>query len=159
MGKLQFHENKTLKLNNVLKYKILLKKEEQDLNVIIQQMQSYIKAKGSIQIGPLIQCTRTIPQENDKLEVEIIFMLQCNNYICQIEPPYSMESIIRIPNSLYCRYNGPEMSLKFAYDKIYLEAFENDVKLTNSTYTVFLNNNYEENYIIADVFIPRKENI
>lgn len=55
MNKLQFHNNKVLKLTNVLKYKILIDEESFDLNVAIEQMQSYIKIKGAMQVGLLIQ--------------------------------------------------------------------------------------------------------
>ncbi len=157
MSKLQFNENKTLKLTNVLKYKILLDEENFDFNVAIEQMQSYIKTKGAMQIGPLIQYTRTFLNENNELDMEIIMMLQCNNYIHSVEQPYSMESVIRVPNALYCRYSGPESSLKFAYDKINLEAFENDIKVGDCNYTIFVDSNQEEDIMIADVFVPRAE--
>ena len=143
MSKLQFSENKTLKLTNVLKYKILLNEEDFDLNVAIEQMQSYIKTKGAMQIGPLIQFTRTFLNEAGELDMEIIMMLQCNNYIHSVEQPYSMESVIRVPNALYCHYTGPETFLKFAYDKINLEAFESDITLADYNYTIFVDNNQE----------------
>lgn len=158
MNKLQFHNNKVLKLTNVLKYKILLDDESFDLNVAIEQMQSYIRAKGAMQIGPLIQYTRAFLNENNEMDMEIVMMIQCNNYIHSVEQPYSMESVIRVPNALYCRYTGPETSLKFAYDKINVEAFEQDIKLADCNYTIFLDNNQEEDITIADVFVPRAEN-
>ncbi len=157
MNKLQYYNNKVLKLTNVLKYKILLDDESFDFNVSIEQMQSYIRTKGAMQIGPLIQYTRTFMNENNELDMEIVMMLQCNNYIHSVEPPYSMESVIRVPNALYCRYTGPETSLKFAYDKINVEAFEQDIKLADYNYTIFLDNNEEEGITIADVFVPRAE--
>lgn len=157
MTKLQFHDNKVLKLTNVLKYKILLDDESFDFNVAIEQMQSYIRAKGAMQVGPLIQYTQTFLNENGELDMEIVMLLQCNNYIHSVEPPYSMESVIRVPNALYCRYTGPESSLKFAYDKINVEAFEQDIKLADCNYTIFVDHNQEEDIMIADVFVPRAE--
>ena len=124
---------------------------------MIEQMQQYIKIKGATQIGPLIQCSRVYMNENNELDMEIILMLQCNNYIHNVEPPYSMESVIRVPNCMYCRYIGPEDKLKFAYDKIHLEAFENDIELEDCSYTIFVDRNEEEETIVADVFIPRKD--
>lgn len=91
MSKLQFHNNKVLKLTNVLKYKILLDNENFDLNVAIEQMQFYIRAKGAMQIEPLIQYTRAFLNENNELDV------------------------IRVSNALYCRYTGLETSLKFVF--------------------------------------------
>lgn len=158
MSKLQFKENKILKLTNVLKYRILLDEENFDFNVAIEQMQSYIKTKGAMQIGPLIQYTRTFLNEAGELDMEIIMMLQCSNYIHSVEQPYSMESVIRVPNALYCRYTGPEQSLKFAYDKINLEAFERDIKLADYNYTIFVDNNSEEDLMTADVFVARVDN-
>ena len=157
MKKIQFSESKILKLTNVLKYKILMQEENFDFNVAIEQMQSYIKTKGAMQIGPLIQFTRTFLNEAGELDMEIIMMLQCNNYIHSVEQPYSMESVIRVPNALYCHYTGPETFLKFAYDKINLEAFESDITLADYNYTIFVDNNQEEEIMVADVFIPRAE--
>lgn len=155
MSKLKFNENKTLKLTNVLKYKIIL--NEDDYDVTIQQMQSYIRTKGAIQIGPLIQYTRPLLNEKGELDVEIIMMMQCNNYIHSVESPYFMESMIRVPNALYCRYNGPEHSLGFVYDKIQLEAFENDIPLKGDSYTIFVDRDEENETITADVFMERAD--
>lgn len=155
MKKIQFSESKTLKLTNVLKYKILMQEENFDLNVAIEQMQSYIKTKGAMQIGPLIQYTRTFLNDNNELDMEIVLLLQCNNFIHSVEQPYSMESLIRVPDAMYCRYRGPEAALKFAYDKINLEAFEQDIKLADNSYTIFVDNNEEEGIMTADVFIPK----
>ena len=59
MSKLQYNPNKVLKLQNVLICKMNLEEEDVDFNLIVDKMQSYIKVKGAIQIGPLIQQTRT----------------------------------------------------------------------------------------------------
>ena len=47
--------------------------------------------------------------------------------------------------------------MKFAYDKIHLEAFENDIPLKEDNYTIFVDQNVEEGTIVADVFIPKAE--
>ncbi len=153
MNKLQYSQGKTLKLTNVLFQKIILGTDDINMNSLLEQMQTYIKVKGSRQIGPLIQHTKTVIS-NDKIEAEICFMLQCNNFINKVEEPYYMESVIRATDCLYCRYTGPEESLKFAYDKINLEAFENNISLSNESYTIFVDKNVEESEIVADVFIP-----
>lgn len=157
MDKLQFKENKVLKLVNVLKYKVQIEQNSIDLNSIIERMTSNIKIKGATQVGPLIRYSRVFTNENNELDMEIILMLQCNNYIHNVEPPYSMESVIRVPNCMYCRYIGPEDKLKFAYDKIHLEAFENDIELEDCSYTIFVDRNEEDETIVVDVFIPRKD--
>lgn len=157
MSKLQFKGNKILKLVNVLRYKVQTEQKDIDFNTKIEQMTSNIKTKAATQIGPLIQYTKVDLNDNGKLDMEIVLMLQCNNYIHNVEPPYSMESVIRVPNCMYCRYIGPEDKLKFAYDKIHLEAFENDIELEDCSYTIFVDRNEEDETIVADVFIPRKD--
>lgn len=155
MNKLQYHFKKVLRLNNVCKY-VVMTEENVDINLIIEQMKAYIKTKGTRDVGPLIQYTKTYI-DNDEVKMELILMIQCSNYIHNVEPPYSMESIIRIPNALYCRYTGPESNLRFAYDKINIEAFEEDITLTGSCYTIYVDNNPEEGSIIADVFMERAD--
>ena len=108
-------------------------------------------------VGPLIQYTRTFMNDDDKLDIEVVMMLQCNNFIHNVEQPYSMESVIRVPSVLYCRYMGQESKLKLAYDKINVEAFEADIALENCNYTIFVNNNVEEDIITVDVFVPKTE--
>lgn len=157
MSKIQVSQNKVLKLQNVLINKISLEDEELDFNIIVEKMQSYIKVKGAIQIGPLIQHTKPFVNKDEELDMEINMLLQCNNYIHSVEPPYSMQSLVRVPNCMYCRYTGPEEKLKFAYDKINLEAFENDIELTGESYTVFVDQNEEDGTIVADVFMPKAE--
>lgn len=157
MNKIQFYENKSLRLTNVLMYKQHTNDENIDFNVAIEQMQSYIKTKGAMQIGPLIQYTKTYINENNELDIEIIMMLQCNNYIDGVEQPYSMESVVRVQDAFYCRYTGPEICVKFAYDKINLEAFEKDIKLANYNYTIFVDRNMEEDIMVVDVFIPKED--
>ncbi len=158
MDRLRFHDSKSLKLTNVLKYKIMDDNENVDLHVIIEQMKSYIRAKGAMQIGPLIQYAKMSIGDKNELEFEVIMMLQCSNYIHNVEHPYYMEAILRIPNALYCRYTGPESTLKYAYDKINVEAFEKNIAMENCNYTIFVDKNVEEDIIVADVFVPRAEN-
>lgn len=155
MFKLQVNNNKTLKLKNVLNNKVDFSDEKMDINILVEKMQSYIRVKGAMQIGPLIQHTKPFVNNEEELDVELNLLLQCNNFIHNVEKPYMMESILRIPNCMYCRYIGPEEKLKFAYDKINLEAFENDIELTGESYTVFVDQNEEEGIIVADVFMPK----
>lgn len=157
MNKITTNESKTIKLTNVLKYKYSLYEQNFDFNVEIEKMQSYIKVKDATQVGPLIQYTRTFMNEAQNFQIEMILMLQCNNYIHSVEEPYSMESIVRVTDCMFCRYTGPEDNLKYAYDKINLEAFENDILLKGESYTIFVSHNEEENTMVADVFVPRAD--
>ena len=155
MSKIHFNEKKTIKLQNALIYRLDLKEEKVD--IILERMQLYIKMKGAMQIGPLIQYTSPYINKNGEMDIDIYIILQCNTYMHNIEQPYRMETMLRISNCMYCRYIGPEDKLKFAYDKILLEAFENDIELEDCNYTIFVDRNEEEETIVADVFIPRKD--
>lgn len=155
MSKLQLSTNKTLKLTNVLKYKINFTGEELRIEALIEQMQSYIRIKGVAQIGPLIQYTRPYVNESGQMEIEMMFLLQCSSFIHEVEEPYSMESVLRVPDCMYVRYMEAEDKLKFAYDKIHLTAFEENIPLRGDSYTIFVDRNEEENIIVADVFMPK----
>lgn len=154
MSKLQLSKNKVLKLTNVLVNKISLNDEEMDFNIVVEKMESHIKTKGFKQVGPLVQYMRPFVKDGE-LDMEISLLLQCDNYIYSVEKPYSIESVIRVTNCMYCRYVGSDEKLAFAYDKIKLDAFENDIELTGESYTVFVDQNEEEGTIVADVFMPK----
>lgn len=149
------NQSKTLKLSNVLVCKIDIKNNE-DLNNIIIKMENYIKSKGAMPIGPLIQKTSYSINEEGQLDIQLFFMRQSNNFIHNVEEPYKMESVIRVRNCMYARYIGPEEKLNFAYDKINVTAFEEDIKLSNENYTIFVNK--QEDNIVADVFVEKKSN-
>lgn len=155
MSKLQFSPQKSLRLENVLKYKVLLDEEDMNLEIMIEQMQSYINVKGAAQIGPLIQYTRTFVNEENELDMEIIMLLQCNHFIHNVEPPYQMESVLRVKNCMYCRYTGPGEKMKFAFDKINLEAFEEDIELKGDSYTIYVDE--QDGDMTVDVFMERVE--
>lgn len=155
MSKIQVVPNKTLRLENVLICRINIEEENVDINMIIEKMQNYISVKGAKQKGPLIQYTKTYINAQKKMDVEISMCLQCDKYIHNVEKPYYMKSILRITNCMYCRYIGPEEKLQFAYDKINIEAFENNIEIMDESYTVFVDQSDE--MLIADVFVPKVE--
>lgn len=156
MNKLQLSLDKVLKLTNVLK-KDINPKEFEDFTKEVEFMENQIKVKGAIPKGPLVQYSNGIVNAEGEWEVEVKFLCQANNFIHNVDQPYSMESVLRVPNCMYCRYIGPEYKLKFAYDKINLEAFENDIELKGDNYTIFVAQNEEEDTIVADVFMPRAD--
>lgn len=155
MKTIQIYTNKTLKLCNVLKYTVQVGENGFELNAVIEQMMSYIKTKGSTQMGPLIQYSNSYINEKEEVDIDIRFMLQCKAFIHSVEQPYSMDSVLRIPNCMFCRYIGPEDKLSFAYQKIQIVAFENDIPLKGDNYTIFVDRDEENETITADVFMER----
>lgn len=155
MGSLKLNKNKILKLTNVL-IKRFNGNELDIVQVEVEKMVNYLKSKGSIQVGPAIQYANTFINQEGQLDIEMRMLLQSNNYIKKIEEPYYMESIIRVKNCMYVRYQGGEDELKYAYDKIILTAFEEDIPLKGDSYTIFVDQ--QDDQIIADVFMERADN-
>ena len=121
----------------------------------VEKMINYLNIKGMKNIGPLIQYTKVNLNQNEGVNMEIKILLQSNNYIYNVESPYHMESVICVKNCIYVRYQGDENKLKFAYDKINLTAFEEDIPLKGDSYTIFVEQ--KDDQIIADVFMERAD--
>lgn len=155
MKKINVSDNKTLKLSNVVITEITIE-QSKNIVILVEKMENYIKSKGATPIGPLIQKTSYHINDEGQLEIKVYLMRQANNFIHNVEPPYTMESVLRVKNCMYARYTGQEEKLKFAYDKINLTAFEEDIELSNENYTIFVDK--QDDNIIADVFVEKKVN-
>ena len=58
---------------------------------------------------------------------------------------------------MFARFTEKEENLQYAYSKLGLFAFENDIKLKGDSYTVFVDKNEEG--IVADVFMELKQGV
>lgn len=152
-GNIEVFSKKSLKLINTVLLRIDLS-EQEDLSININKIENYIKSKGAIPIGPIIQKTEYNVNDEGKLDIKIFLMRQANNFIHNIESPYTMESVLRVKNCMYARYTGPEEKLKLAYDKINVTAFEEDIELSNTSYTIFVDK--QDDNIVADIFVEKK---
>lgn len=148
--KIVLRENKTLKLNNVL-IREVSGNELIDINQITYMMDSYIKSKGNSTLGPMINYSSVEVDENGQPKVTIRIMVQLKNPIHNIEKPYEFQSQLRVTNCLFARFTEKEENLQFAYQKLGVYAFENNIKLKGDSYTVFVKK--EEENIVADVFM------
>ncbi|MBL4931805.1 hypothetical protein [Clostridium paridis] len=144
-------ENKTLKLNNVL-IREIGEAELKDIDKISYMIESYIKSKGNSKIGPMINYTSVSADENGQAKLVLKFMIQLKAPLHNVETPYELRNQIRIQNCLFARFTEKEENLQFAYSKLNLYAFENDIRLKGDSYTVFVDK-MENNDIIADVFM------
>ena len=131
-----------------------IKCDNRNVEHSIIQMDNYIKSKGVTPIGPLIQKTEYSVNDEGQIDIKVYLMRQANNFIHNVEAPYTMESVLRVRNCMYARYTGPEEKLKLAYDKINVTDFEEDIELSNSNYTIFLDK--QDDNIVADIFVEKK---
>lgn len=148
--KIALRENKTLKLNNLL-IREISENELIDINKISYMMDSYIKSKGNSTIGPMINYSTLEIDENGQPKVIIKLMIQLKNPIYNVEKSYELKEQLRVTNCLFARFTEKEENLQFAYQKLGVYAFENDIKLKGDSYTVFVKQ--EEENIVADVFM------
>ena len=102
MNKISLHENKVLKLQNVVSLGMNME-ENVNIDLLIDKMDTYIQTHGAKQIGPLIQATSFEIKDDGAVDIKMQFMLQTDNFIHNVEPPYRMDSILRVKNCLYAR--------------------------------------------------------
>ena len=150
---IQISNNKTLKLTNVLFFD-LSSSDNDNIEIDILRMENYIKSKGAVPIGPLIQKSCYNINADGQLEIHVYLMRQANNYIHNVEAPFKMESIVRVRNCIYARFTGPEDKMRLAYDKIHVTAFEENIELADEYYTVYVDQ--QDGSIVADVFVEKK---
>lgn len=151
-NKIIISTNKSLKLSNL--FSTELDNLNENLSVVLSKLENNLKIKGVIPIGPIIQKTEFCVNEEGKSYVRLYLMRQANNFIHNVESPYTMESVLRVKNCMYARYSGPEEKLKLAYDKINVTAFEEGIELSNTSYTIFVDK--QDDNIVADVFVEKK---
>ena len=148
--KIIVRENKVLKLNTVLTREIS-ENEFMEIDKVAYMMESYIKSKGNSILGPMINYTTVEADENGQVKMILKLMFQLKSPIHNVETPYVLKNQIRVTNCLFARFSEKEENLQFAYSKLQLYAFENDIKLKGDTYTVFVEN--KDSKMIADVFM------
>ena len=151
MNEIKVAENKTLKLTNVLS-RVVRPEELANLPVILTQMQNFMKSNGVQPIGPLVQAIKasTGPDQMP----EMYMMQQATQMIPNMEPGYHMDAVLRVKNCLYAHFTGPLGYSQLATSKLQILAFENDIKLTGDSYTIYVNQDEDDGVI--DVFMETK---
>lgn len=150
MNPIQVSESKTLKLTNVLSRRIM-PEELQNVGTIVMQMDNFIKSQNALPIGPLVQHIEVTL--GPKPEAQIYLMRQANQLITKIDPQYHMDAVLRVKDCLYAHYTGPMAKSELATHKLNILAFENDIKLKNSSYTIFVNQDDDD--AVVDVFMEK----
>ncbi|MBQ0004512.1 MAG: hypothetical protein KBS68_01465 [Clostridiales bacterium] len=166
MSKIEVHKNKSLRLDNVLINKVfrvstLDSENDSSLETFsieaeVAKMNNEIITKGAQPVGPLVQYSGAKFQSDSGVEIEICLMIQADRFINNINATYVMEPVISVKNCMYTRFTGLEEDINFAYQKIQVEAYENEIKLKGSSFTIFLDSDNETGFITADIFMERR---
>ena len=151
MREIQIADHKTLKLTNVLSRKIQ-PEEFANLQVVLTQMVNFIKSNNAQPIGPMIQCVKMSTGPNP--QAEVYFMQQTTQLIPRMDPGYQMDAVLRVRNCLYAHYVGPMSQSGLASQKLNIMAFEHELELTGTVYTVFVNQDDDEG--VVDTFMETK---
>ena len=151
MNEIKVAENKTLKLTNVLS-RLVRPEELGNLPVILTQMQNFIKSNGAQPIGPLVQAVKmgTGPDHVP----ELYMMQQATQMITQMEPGYHMDAVLRVKGCLYAHFTGPMDHSSLASQKLNIYAYEHEIELTGTTYSIYVNQDSENG--VMDVFMETK---
>lgn len=150
MNPIQVSESKTLKLTNVLSRRIM-PEELQSIGTIVMQMDNFIKSQNALPIGPLVQ--HIVVTTGPNPEPQLYLMRQTNQLITRLEAQYHMDAVLRVKDCLYAHYTGPLAKSELATQKLNILAFENDIKLNNSVYTIFVSQDDDE--AVVDVFMEK----
>lgn len=156
MPKIEFRENKILKLTNLLSRKVP-SEEIFNQSKQIEMLANWIKAKGYTAVGPMIMYNsgvKGLDAENKPI-IDARIMLQLQQSDVRIQLPYKFEKELRITNCLFARFNDKAEYLQYATNKLMLFAYENDLTLTNESYIVCIEQNSER--LMADIFMPLKQ--
>ena len=151
MNEIKVAENKTLKLTNVVSRRIQ-PEEFNNMQIVLTQMHNFIKSNGAQPLGPLVQCIKLPAGPNP--QPEVYMMQQATQLIPQMDPGYHMDAILRVKNCLYAHYTGPMENSQLASYKLQVHAFENDQKLTGTSYTIYVNQDSDD--AVIDVFMETK---
>ena len=149
MNEIKVAENKTLKLTNVLSREVR-GDEMANMPLVLTQMHNFIKSHGAQPIGPLVQTITVTPEH----EMKMFLMQQATQFIPQMEPGYHMDAVLRVKNCLYAHYTGPMPESQLASYKLQVHAFENEQKLTGTSYTIYVNQDSDD--AVIDVFMETK---
>ena len=89
-----------------------------------------------------------------RIQPEVYMMQQATQLIPRMEAGYSMDAVLRVRNCLYAHYVGPMSQSGLASQKLNIMAFEHELELTGTVYTVFVNQDDDEG--VVDTFMETK---
>ena len=152
---MQIHINKILRLKNVLETQIDFTNPQSHKNSIFK-IKDFISSNNLKEIGPFLE-KKTHPIDN-KSKVESYILIQVDKSIDQKNLPktFNFHSMMTINNCLFLEYHGDMTKIGFAYSKLELFVFENNLTSLNCIYTAFITNDGIPSK--AHIFLPLEDN-
>lgn len=149
MEKIKIHDNKRLKLINVI-IKELRNVSSVNLNNEIRKFINLLEVSKIQTRGPLITKTIGTRFENDELLFDYDIMIQ-------LEKPTKLKKFkvlenITLDNCLYVHYEGIQEDFSYVQTKLELYIWENDLITTGEEITIHIES--FDDMMIADVFRP-----
>ena len=136
MAKLEIKDNKKLVLKSVICKKLYDIKAE-NINQEIEKFYQHLQLLKAQIFGPLIvkSCGTTIHHNAQ-----------------QYSNIYDVQDSISVPYCLYVRFEDSPEYLQYAYSKLDLHVYENDIQTDGIVYTVYVNSSPEK--MVVDIFRP-----
>ncbi|SET03125.1 AraC family transcriptional regulator [Anaerobranca gottschalkii] len=151
MSKLEIKENKKLVLKNVL-IKELKGINMEDLNNEINKFLNTLKVLKVQTFGPLItKSYGTNIHEDGTISTNYDLMIQAHNYL-QYKKQFKVEKQLECSHCIYLRFSDKPQYLQYAYSKLDIYFYENDIESNGVTYNVFVSET--EDNIVVDIFKP-----
>lgn len=151
MSKLEVKENKKLVLKKVLVKKlegIQLENLDNEINQFYQQLQ-LLKVQ---MYGPLVTRNKgTNIHEDGNLTVDYELYMQAHDYM-QYKDHFEVRDEVIANHCLYVRFQDAQEYMQFAFSKLELHIYENDIPVKNDVYTVYVGGTPEK--ITIDIFRP-----
>jgi len=152
--KITLKGKKTLKLNNVLIAKIS-NASPMEVQKRSHMMHNYIKSHGKSIVGPLVNHSYPEVNEEGQAQVNVELLMQLDSPLHSLDKNYEFKKQLKIENCLFARFHEKEENIKFAYFKLNVHAFENDMNLHGESYTVYVKQTSDK--LMADIFMPLQD--
>jgi len=151
MGKLDVKLNKSLVLKQVL-IKELRNIKVEDLDSEIRNFQMKINLLKVQVFGPLItKSYGTTIHDDGTVTTDYDLMVQAHDYK-NYKNHFKIAEKVECVNCAYIRFQGTSEEIHYAYSKLELFFYENDLMSNGSIFNVFVSNH--KDHMVLDVFKP-----
>ncbi|NQI71918.1 AraC family transcriptional regulator [Streptococcus suis] len=151
MVKLEVKDNKKLVLKQVICKKLPNAKVE-DVDHEINKFHQHLQLVKAQIFGPLIvKSCGTIINDDGSVSTDFELYVQAQN-AQQYSNLYDIQDVVSIPNCLYVRFDDSPEYLQYAYSKLELYIYEQDIQTDGTVYTVYVNSSPDK--MIVDIFRP-----